>query len=52
MNGGRQSGVKLWVSLTVARQLNSVLTNTIRPLASKAMSWTSRSPVVHATWGT
>ena len=30
MNGGRQSGAKLWLSLTVARQLNRVLTNSGR----------------------
>ena len=38
MKGGRQSGAKLWVSLTVARQLNRVLTNTGRPAPPCAMS--------------
>ena len=46
MNGGCHKGTKLAVSLTVARQLKRVFTNTNRPPASRAMSWISRSPVM------
>jgi hypothetical protein len=43
MKGGRQSAAKLWVSLGVARQLNSVLTNRIRP-------WRSNEHVATPSW--
>jgi hypothetical protein len=44
--------VKLARGLTVAKQLNSVLTNTTRPSPSTATSCTSRSPVVWLSIGT
>ncbi len=50
--GRLPEGVKLWRSLTVARQLNSVLTNSGRPVPSTPMSWISMSPVVQPSWGT
>ena len=51
-NGGCHRGTKLWRSLIVARQENSVLTKTTRPLPSTITSCASTSPVVHASRGT